>query len=446
LARKLIFYFYNLYAILLNKMATIDYEKSTLKNGVRVIIAPMANTNAVTTLVLFGTGSRYETKKINGVSHFLEHMFFKGTEKRPRAVDISSLLDGVGGEFNAFTAEEWTGYYVKVATAHFDLALDVVSDILLHSKFDEKEVNRERGVIVEEINMYNDNPMQKVMLVWNELLYGDQPAGWPIAGTRETMAGISRDDIVEYFDKQYVGDNAVIIIAGNTEGSAALRKIQGHFSLLKHGKSYEKSKVVEMQNCPGVLLDTKKTDQTHICLGARTGVGVFDERKYAAEVTSVILGGGMSSRMFISVRERKGLVYYISTMADSDSDTGSLLTRAGIDNKKVELAVKTIIAEYVKLKKRKVSAGELKKAKNNIRGKTYLGLEASDDVAEFLGGQEIVENKTLSPEEILEKIDAVTSSQIQELANAVFVPERMNLALVGPFRDKSTFEELLREI
>jgi predicted Zn-dependent peptidase len=241
--------------------------------------------------------------------------------------------------------------------------------------------------------------MQKVMLAWNALLYGDQPAGWPIAGTKETMAGISRHDIVEYFDKQYVGDNGVVIVAGNTDGSSALKKSEDYFSSLKRGKSYEKNKVVEMQNCSGVLLDTKKTDQTHICLGARTGISVFDEkRKYAAQVMAVILGGGMSSRMFISVRERKGLVYYIVSTADSDSDTGSFVTRAGIDNRKVELAVKTIVSEYGRIKRQKVSVPELKKAKNNIRGKTYLGLEASDEIAEFLGGQEIIENKILPPE------------------------------------------------
>lgn len=424
----------------------IKYQKTTLKNGVRVIIAPMANTNAITTLVLFGTGSKYETKNVNGVSHFLEHMFFKGTEKRPRAIDISSLLDGVGGEFNAFTSEEWTGYYVKVASGHFDLALDVVSDILLNSKFDPNEVNRERGVIGEEINMYNDNPMQKVMLVWNELLYGDQPAGWPIAGTKETMAGISRKDIVDYFHKQYVGENAIVIIAGNTENGSAPHKVEKCFSSLKQGKRLEKTGVVEMQSCPGVMLHTKQTDQTHICLGARTQINTFDERKYTAQVMSVILGGGMSSRMFVSVRERKGLVYYISTAADSDSDTGSVVTRAGIDNSKVELAIKTIISEYKKLKQQKVSESELGKAKNNIRGKTYLGLEASDDIAEFLGGQEVIENKILSPEEILKKIDAVTSAQIQGLAREIFAPEKINLALVGPFDKKGKFEELLVKV
>lgn len=427
-------------------MYTISYQKSTLKNGVRVIVAPMKSTRAVTVLVLFGTGSKYETKKINGVSHFLEHMFFKGTEKRPRAIDITSLLDGVGGEFNAFTSEEWTGYYVKVDTSHFDLALDVVSDILLHSKFDPKEVNRERGVIIEEINMYNDNPQRKVVEFWNEVLHGDQPAGWPIAGTKETMAGIKREDIVDYFSRQYVGDNAVVVVAGNADGNSALNKSEDYFSSLKQGKPYEKNKVVEMQSCPGVFLGTKQTDQTHICLGARSQINLFDDRKYAAQVLSTILGGGMSSRMFISVRERRGLVYYISTTADSDSDTGFLLTRAGIDNKKVELAVKTIVLEYKKVKRQKISQSELRKAKNYIRGKTYLGLEASDDVAEFLGGQEIGENKILLPEEILEKIDSVTPAQIQALAREIFVPERMNLALVGPFDNKTRFAELLTEI
>jgi len=420
----------------------INYQKTTLKNGVRVIVAPMENTKAVTVLVLFGTGSKYETKKTNGVSHYLEHMFFKGTEKRPKTIDISSLLDGVGGEFNAFTGEEFTGYYVKVATAHFDLALDVVSDILLHSKFDPKEVNRERGVIVEEINMRNDNPMQKVMELWSALLYGDQPAGWPVAGTKETMAGIKRKDIIDYFNKQYVGENAVVIVAGNTKDGSALKKIEKYFSPLRPGKSYGKGEVRDAQNHPAVLLHTKQTDQTHICLGAR-GFNLFDPRKYAAQLMATVLGGGMSSRMFISVRERKGLVYYVSTICDSDTDTGSILTRAGIDNTKVEKAIATIVSEYKKIKRQKVSDSELKKAKNYIRGKTYLGLEASDDVAEFLGGQEILENQILSPEEILGALESVTPKQIQSVAREMFVPEYMNLALVGPFEDKKKFEELI---
>ena len=424
---------------------SIQYKKTTLKNGVRVIVAPMENTRAVTVLVLFGTGSKYETKKTNGVSHYLEHMFFKGTKKRPNTIDISSLLDGVGGEFNAFTGEEFTGYYVKVATEHFDLALDVVSDILLHSKFDPKEVNRERGVIIEEINMNNDNPMRRVMELWNELLYGDQPAGWPVAGTKETMAGIKRKDIVDYFDKQYVGDNAVVIVAGNTKDKSALKRIEKYFAPLKQGKPYEKDEVRVQQNRPCVLLHTKQTDQTHIVLGAR-GFSLFDPQKYTAQLMATVLGGGMSSRMFISVRERKGLVYYVSTMTDSDTDTGSLLTRAGIDNTKVEKAVSTIISEYKKIKRQKVSGTELTKAKNYIRGKTYLGLEASDDVAEFLGGQERLENQILSPEEILKHLDSVTSSQIQSVAREMFVPEKMNLALVGPFSDKKKFAELLSEI
>jgi predicted Zn-dependent peptidase len=396
-------------------------------------------------LVLVGTGSKYEKKETNGVSHFLEHMFFKGTEKRPRAVDISSLLDGVGGEFNAFTSEEFTGYYVKVATAHFDLALDVVSDILLHSKFDPKEINRERGVIIEELNMNRDNPMRHVLELWTEVLYGDQPAGWPIGGTKQTVSGILRDNIISYFKQQYVGNNTIVVVAGNTDNGSALVKAKKYFTPLKKGNSYEKDKVVELQRCPAVLLHTKQTDQTHICVGVR-GFHTFDHKKYVAEVIATILGGGMSSRMFISVRERKGLVYYISTTSDSDTDAGSLYTRAGIDNSKVEQAVRTIIGEYRRLKRTKVSPKELAKAKNYLRGKTYLALEASDDVAEFLGGQEMLENRILSPEEILEQIDAVTPAKIQEVAQEIFRPEKVNLALVGPFENTAKFEKLLSDI
>jgi len=419
------------------------FKKTTLKNGLRIITVPQKSTQAVTVLALVGTGSKYETKEISGISHFLEHMFFKGTKKRPDKITIAETLDKVGGIYNAFTGEECTGYFAKVAALHLDLALDWVSDIYLHSLLPEQEIAKEKGVIIEEINMVYDNPMAYVSTLWSKLLYGDQPAGWDIAGTKESVRKIDREKLASYMSSHYVAQNTIVCIAGNFPGTRAINEVKKSFAEIKNTKSGGKEKVVERQTRPELLVHFKETDQTHLCLGAR-GYNVFHPKRYAQDVLSIILGGMMSSRLFIEVRENLGLAYYVRTEAEANSDTGFLATRAGVDNKNVEKAITTILKEYRKIAHEKIADGELKKAKDYIKGKTALVLESSDDLASFYGVQELLEKKILTPKEIYAKIDKVSFHDVMAVAQDIFQEKNLNLALVGPFKDKSLFEKILK--
>jgi len=420
------------------------FKKITLKNGLRIISAFQKNTQSVTILVLVKTGSKYETKEINGISHFLEHMFFKGTKKRPNTTIIAETLDRVGGIYNAFTGEDYTGYFAKVSSKHFDLALDWVSDIFLNSKLEKCEIEKEKGVIVEEINMIFDNPMSYIQLLWKELLYKDQPAGWNIAGTKETVRAITQEKLFDYLKSQYVSQNTVVSIAGNFKDfNTIVKKVEKSFSKIKNKNPKNKEKVVENQKSPGLILKEKKTDQTNICLGVR-GYNLFCSQRYAQEILGVILGGMMSSRLFIKVRERLGLAYYISTEVSSDPDTGFLVTQAGVDNKNVLKAITTILKEYKEISQKKVPEQELKKAKEYIEGKMALSFETSDNLSSFYGFQEILEEKIFTPEEIYYKIDSVKAEDILKVAKEIFQPQRLNLAVLGPFKDKKDFEKILK--
>jgi len=419
------------------------FKKTTLKNGLRIITVPQKSTQAVTVLVLVGTGSKYETKEISGISHFLEHMFFKGTKKKPDKITIAETLDKVGGIYNAFTGEECTGYFAKVAATHLDLALDWVSDIYLHSLLPEQEIAKEKGVIIEEINMIYDNPMTYVLTLWSKLLYGDQPAGWDIAGTKESVSQMNRKKLASYMASHYVAQNTVVCVAGNIQEARAINEVKKSFAEIKNIKLLGKEKVIERQTRPELLVHFKETDQAHLCLGVR-GYNIFHPKRYVQDILSVILGGMMSSRLFIEVREKLGLAYYIRTEAETDSDTGFLATRAGVDNKNVEKAISTILKEYRKISQEKITDGELKKAKDYIKGKTALVLEGSDDLASFYGTQELLEKKILTLNEIYAKIDKVSSRDVMEVAQDIFQSKNLNLAMVGPFKDKSFFEKILK--
>ena len=419
------------------------FKKTKFPNGLRLVTVPMKGTKAVTVLVLVGAGSKYEDKKNNGISHFLEHMFFKGTKKRPNTLAITEILDRVGGEYSAFTGKEYTGYHAKVDAKHLDLALDWVSDIFLNSKLNLEEIEREKGVIIEEINMYLDTPIKYISDLWEGLLYGNQPAGWKILGEKEAIAKMKRKQFLDYLKEYYLAKNVVVVVAGNIgEVKSQKSKVQSYFANIKKGQPKAKQKVVEKQKKPGVLVHYKKTDQTHFYLGVRA-YDIFDERKYALVVLGVILGGNMSSRLWISVRERQGLAYYITTLVQPYTDSGYLVTYAGVDNKKVEKAIKIILEEYKKITQGKISGIELKKAKDYIRGSTILELESSDAVASFFGGQEVLTNKILTSEQKFAKIDSVTVEDIQKTAQDIFRPEKLNIALIGPFKDKKKFEKLL---
>jgi len=412
------------------------YKKDILENGLRVIAVPIENANSVTVLILVGTGSKYESKDINGISHFLEHMFFKGTKKRPNTLDISETLDSVGGEYNAFTSKEVTGYWAKVDKRHLDVALDWITDIFLNSKFDAEEIEREKGVIIEEVNMYLDTPTAHISDLWEKLLYGDQPAGWMVIGEKENILSFNREKILNYFNSHYSPSNVIVCVAGAVNLDEIKNKIESYFKNKKSEGTGVKIKVIENQKEPKTLFYDKKTDQTHFCLGVRA-YDLGHPQRYALVLLAIILGGNMSSRLFIKVRERSGLAYSVHTSADSFTDTGYLVTQAGIDNKNLEKTIKLILEEYKNLRDEKITEKELQKAKDYIKGKMSLSLDDSDHQASFYAMQELFENQILSPEEKFAKIDKVSVDDIKKVAEDIFVSEKLNLAVIGPVDDNT---------
>ncbi len=420
------------------------YKKITLKNGLRIIVVSQKNAQTATVLALVGTGSKYEAKEISGISHFLEHMYFKGTKKRPTALIISEALDKLGGVFNAFTSEEFTGYYAKTSFTHFETALEWVSDIYLNSLLPQKEIEKERNVIIEERNMYLDTPMIYIGELWKTLLYGDQPAGWPVLGTKKSILEISREELSKYMTSQYVAQNTIVCISGRVSASKVVNKVKTYFSKIKTSKSQQKKSVFEEQKRPELLVHFKKTDQSHLALGVRTFYNVSHNQRYVVELLGAILGGMMSSRLFSEIRDKLGLAYYIGTFAETDTDTGCLVTFAGIDNSRTEKAITGILKEYKKISQNKVPLSEFKKAKENLKGKISLSLETSDAKAFFCAGQELLEKRILTPEEIFKKIDKVSINDLQKTAKDIFRPENLNLAIIGPFNDKKRFQKLLK--
>ena len=419
------------------------YKKTTLPNGLRIITLPMPNTKTVTVLVLVATGSKYETKEINGISHFLEHMTFKGTEKRPSPLAIAEPLDRIGSQYNAFTGQEYTGYYAKADGRHLDLLLDIISDITLNPSFNQKEINKERGVIIEEINMYQDIPSRKIGDIWTDLLYGDQPAGWDTAGKKEVIAKLMRSDFVKYHSNHYVAPRMAVAISGMIKPDDVAKKVQKLFKSISGFKGKGKIPTREIQKSPKEKIIFKKTDQTHIAIGVRS-YNIFDKRRYVVEVLATILGGGMSSRLFNLLRDEMGAAYYVRTSNDESTDTGSLATLAGIDNRRAEEVVKAILEEYRKIKKIKVSAEELSKAKEHLEGELILSIETSDELASFYGFQEILRNEIIEPEKIIKKVRTVTANDILEVANDIFRPEKLNLAAIGPIKKTKPFANFLR--
>lgn len=418
------------------------FKKETLKNGLRIITVPQEGTKAVTVLILAGTGSKYERKENSGISHLLEHLLFKGTKKRPNQISISEPLDRVGGMYNAFTGEDYTGYYAKVDAKHFDLALDVISDIYLNSKLEPKEIKKEKGVVIEEINMYQDHPSSNVQSLWNKVLYGDQPAGRDIAGTKESVSAITRKQLTDYIASQYTADNTIICIAGNINKDVK-SKIEKKFSKISDKDIVEKLPVIEEQEKPETLVKHKETDQTHFCLGVR-GYPLSDPRRITLELLALILGGMMSSRLFVEVREKLSLCYYIRANASADPDSGFLVVQSGVDNTRVEKAITVILQEFKKLTTKKVSKDELKKAKDHFKGKMALMFEASDAQASFYGVQELLEGKILTPEQVYAKINKVGVDDILKVSKDIFKDEKLNLALIGPFKDPKKFQKLLK--
>lgn len=402
----------------------------------------MKDSLATTVLVLVEAGSKYETKEINGISHFLEHMCFKGTKKRPQSIDISSELDGIGARYNAFTGMEYTGYYAKAMPEHFDKILDVISDIYQNQIFDSGEIDKERGVIIEEINMYEDLPMRRVQEFFTSLLYGDQPAGWDIAGRKEVIKKITREDFIKYHNEHYLAKSSLVVVAGKFNEDEAVKKIEAAFTGIKSGVKTPKIKTVEQQSKPEILLKHKKTDQTHLVLGVRA-FDIFDKRKYALEVLADILGGGMSSRLFQKIREEMGAAYYVNASADLYTDHGYLAASAGIDNNKIEQVVLAILEEFQKIISEPIGDEELRRVKDHLTGNLIIGLETSDQLAGYYGGQEILTKEIINPKDLVKKIQAVEAKEIMAVAEDIFQNRKLNLAIIGPFEEKEKFEKIL---
>ncbi|MFC1608758.1 M16 family metallopeptidase [Patescibacteria group bacterium] len=422
----------------------MKYTKTTLRNGLRIVTAPTKGTETATVLVLVGVGSRYENEEQAGLSHFIEHMMFKGTEKRPNTLAIAEELDSIGGEYNAFTSKVKTGYWAKVDAKHADVALDVVSDMFLNSKLDGKEIEREKGTILQELAMYEDIPMRSVEDTFERLLYGRQDLGREIIGYKKTIKNFKRKDFTDYMGKYYVANDTVICVAGKIDEKKVISKLRKYFSKLNGQEKPEFKKVDEKQNSPKLKIKNKKTDQTHIALGVR---GYHDNHsdKYAQSLLSVILGGNMSSRMFISIRERQGLAYYVRTSTERYQDAGYLVTNSGVEHKNLGKTIESILKEYRKIATKKVDEKELQKAKDFLKGKMVMGLESSDEVASFLAGQEVMKDKILSPAQIYKKIEKVTTDDILRVAKDIFVSEKLNLAVIGPHKDGKRFENILNK-
>ncbi|MDP3982239.1 MAG: pitrilysin family protein [bacterium] len=417
-------------------------SKKTLQNGLRVLAVPRENTESVTVLVLVGAGVKHEEKRISGVSHFLEHMLFKGTKNLPTPLAVADVIDRVGGSCNAFTSEEHTGYYAKVDSRHTDLALEWVADIFLRSTFPSPEMKRERGVVIEEMHMQHDDPKDWIHTLWHSLLYGDQPAGWNILGTEDSVRGLSRKDILLYQQSMYVPSGTVVCVAGKVSAPEVFSKVGKLFKSMGSAPLVSRSKTKEQQYTPALFLEHRETAQTHLALGVR-GFALHDPRRYDLLLAATLLGGMMSSRLFTEIREKLGLAYSVGTGNEMDTDSGFFVTMAGVKNEGAEKAIRVILREYKRMTTELVSASDLRKIKEYEIGKTTLQLESSGSLAQFVATQELLEKRILTPEEVYDMIQRVTARSIQRVAREIFRNERLNLAIIGPFQDKKPFQRIL---
>jgi predicted Zn-dependent peptidase len=427
----------------------MKYDIHTLKNGLRIVLAPMPQTATATVVVMTGTGSRYENERENGLAHFLEHMFFKGTTKRKDARAISEELDAVGSVYNAFTSKDRTAYYAKVSARYLDTALDVISDIFLNSTLPGREITKERGAIIQEIDMYEDMPMRTIDNVFDALIFGlpgqktEHPLSRTILGPKENIRAFSRDDFTAYLGRNYVPANTVVCVAGAFSLPKVLSKIKKEFGGLVSKDPPSCLPFAESQDAPRAAIKEKKTDQTQLMLGVPS-YPFLHKDEYVLAVLATILGGGMSSRLFLEVREKRGLAYSVHAWAEKYPDTGYFAVQAGVEHGKLNKTVETILAEFRKIKRVKVSPAELAKAKSYIKGTMTLGLETSDEVASNAASSLVSIGRVRQLEEVLKGVDKVSAADIERVANDILRTEKLNLAVIGPHAQKEKLLSLLR--
>ncbi|HEY4516324.1 MAG TPA: pitrilysin family protein [Candidatus Paceibacterota bacterium] len=410
----------------------MKYKLHELQNGLRIVFAPMPDTATATVVVMTGTGSRYEDARENGLAHFLEHMFFKGTRKRPSARAISEELDSIGSVYNAFTSKERTAYHAKVSSQFLDTALDVISDVFLNSTLPEKEIAKERGAIIQEIDMYEDMPMRTIDNVFDALIFGqDHPLGRTVLGPKDNIRSFKRKDFHTYLKRNYTPANTVVCVAGAFSQTKVLTKIKREFGRVKPATAPEYMGYVSEQLAPRISIKNKSTDQTQLMLGV-PAYPYQHKDEYGLAVLATILGGGMSSRLFSEVREKRGLAYSVHASVDKYPDTGYFVVQAGVEHAKLEKTIETILAEFKKIKTQEVSPLELKKAKSYMKGTMTLALETSDHVAENAATSIINLGRVRPLEEIIRGIDDVTAADVERVARDIFQTKGLNLAIIGP--------------
>ncbi len=405
------------------------FSLARLPSGLPILTAPSDGVRSATVMVFAGAGSRYERNEERGISHFLEHMFFKGGKKYPTTKDVSAVIDGIGGDFNAFTGKEYAGYYVKVASDHLEIACDVLSDMLLHAAFPEEDIERERGVILEEERMYEDTPMYRAGWDFERLLFGDHPLGWDTIGTEEVIRSVKQKDFLAHKTHFYTPNNLVVTFAGKITEKRAQNLAEEYFGALA-GKKARAFLPFKEYGSDRVFLRTKKTEQAHLVVGV-PGVGSQDPDHFAHKLLAVILGGNMSSRMFLNIREAKGICYYISTDTDSYMDSGGLSTRAGVDQSRLHEAIKLIVHEYEECREHGVTEDELARAKEYLKGRITLSLEDTEERAHYYGKQQLLYPEIRDIPAYFAEIDRVTKEQVDRLAARLLTSDALRLVVIG---------------
>ena len=411
------------------------YRKVTLDNGLRLLTSDMPHTHSVSICIYLGVGSRYESDIQGGISHFIEHVLFRGTKRRQSAKEISEAIEGVGGILNGGTDKELTVYWCKVAEPHFELAFDVLTDMVMNSRFDVPDIERERKVIIEEIGMSRDSPQQEVGMLIDELLWTDHPLGRDVAGTKESVIGINRQQILDFMASEYVPQNAVVSIAGNINHEAVTEIVRKQLGNWKNNRPcLDYPRFTEKRN-PRLKIEFKETEQTHLCL-ALPGIPLVHPHRYPLDLLNVILGEGMSSRLFIEVRDKLGLAYNIHSYLDHFQDTGALTIYAGIAHQNLKMGIEAILKQLAALKE-PVSPAELTKAKELSKGRLMLRMEDSRSVSGWNGGQEMLNGFVQSVEEVVSLIDKITAEEMAHVASEYFTSDKLRLSVVGPVTDKN---------
>lgn len=422
----------------------MKYKKTVLKNGLRIITVPLMDSQSAIGMVLVETGSDYEKKEQNGLSHFLEHMVFKETTNRT-GDQIKLEIDSMGASSNAFTSNEFTGYYAKASKEKISKIIDFVSDMYLNPTFPQKDIDIERGVIIEEINMYEDLPQRKIVDLWQELLYPETPAGRSIIGPKENILSFNRNDFVEYHAQHYVPAKTVVVVGGGINEKEVISQIKSIFGAIENSKAVTRPKTKFIQTKPQTLITYKKTDQAHLIVGFRS-FDQYNKKNHALKVAATVLGKGFSSRLFTKMRDELGLCYYTKAEVDTYTDRGAFIVRSGVTVARAQEALSVIMEEFKKLRDIKIQKEELQKAKDYLIGNFSIGLETSEDVADYFGFQELLHDEILKPKELIAKIKAVTSEDIQKVLKEIMKEKNLNFAIIGPFKEseKQSFENLLK--